>query len=53
MFRINWPWSELEGDSTPTGHSRLTAPFSIPRNTISASAARPISSVDEAFSARA
>jgi len=41
IFRIDWPRSELDGDSRPTGQIRLTAPLSIPRNRISASAARP------------
>ncbi len=53
MLRIDWPRSAAEGDSTPAGQIPLMAPFSMPRNTTSTSAARPISSVRGAFSARA
>ena len=27
-FRIDWPRSAIDGDNTPTGHSRVTAPLS-------------------------
>ena len=47
MLRIDWPRSASDGDSTPTGQIRLTAPLSMPRSSTSASAARPISSVGD------
>ena len=39
--RIAWPWSAGDGDRMPTGQIFLTAPLSIARSSISASAATP------------
>ena len=45
-----WPRSAGDGDNMPTGQIRLTAPLSMPRSRISASAARPTSRVADASS---